>query len=207
MRMSLVAIGAAAALILAAPASAAVFTASVPVGPSDYEIVELPQYGGPGTIQKVQLTFSGVSSVWEELHGDPDAPYLAPARAYSWTLQLLGPGVPLPGGGGTDFPVFGSFVINGQLPATWVNDWTVVRSTPALGFSITGLDPNLGAYAGSGVNQFMTHYISQLNDGTSYSGTLTEIITAQVPEPATWVSLLLGSALLGAALRRRSARA
>lgn len=204
MSVKLPAVAAAVALAMSGPAAAAVFTYSIPVA-SNYGgvvyIYPLPQYSGPGVVQKVQLTFEGTTSAWNDVYNfDFDtAPYLAPAMDISWSMDLVGPS--------PNFPFVGSVPIHTQFPATWVDQYVVTRFTPVMPFKLIALDPDPAAYVGQGWNDFILGANTAAVEATSFSGTLTEVMTISVPEPAVWIGLLAGFSILGASIRRRAAKA
>lgn len=194
-----------AALCLASPAAAGVFTVTVPVGMSGgiFLMQPLPKYSGPETVRSVQLIFSGYTSTWQELYNFDEDPYLEPAMDFSWSVYLAGPGVF--DNGGQTFADLGSFQVQTQFPATVVDHFVVLRVTPQIDFSISAFDPDLARYASpdpNDFNEFLLGYSSPFGEATGFWGTLTEVITTAVPEPSTWTILLLGFGLLGIAIRR-----
>lgn len=66
-------------------------------------------------------------------------------------------------------------------------------------FSLTGINPSLGAATGDALHSFKS------NGTGAFSTDQHVFITAKVPEPATWTMMILGFGMLGAAVRQRQA--
>ncbi len=197
MNIKYLAIALGAMIISAGPASAVVYSVTIPgnyeyTSSPEYDVY-LPKYSGPGKVSSVTLSISGYAGgvLFEDSMSGP----------VSWTVDLYGP---YPGGEPVNTL---TATVHDQLiysPPPPNDPFDYQSSAPNAYFSADQTVTDIGDFTGAGQNYFA--FVNESSfDNTYTAATITELL--QVPEPASWALMLAGSAVLGAALRRRASAA
>jgi hypothetical protein len=205
MKLSLVA-AAAAALALASPAAAGVYSVSTPVSIPEFEtgvFLTLPKYPGPETIRRVAFNLKGQTYARDDYFNPGPGPFTIPAQPVNWLLDLEA--------GYYDFPIIVEYLAS-EIPAITLREGAELYVfTPTLDVNRTEYLPAdlFALYAGNDDAKFLlgtTVFPDQFYGYYGqFNGVLTMTILTGVPELGTWGLMLLGVFGAGAALRRRRA--
>jgi hypothetical protein len=193
---------------LEAPTQAAVYQASSTVsfvgyyGAAEADFL-LPQYSGPGTIVGVNLQLSGSATGTDDyMYFLSDGITIAPYSA-TWAFPVF---ESVPDTSILVVLVKAEYAGGSVPPCTDPLCGTIgdfFTSTRLTSFSGSANLTDLSTFAGSGSNFFETLETGGFDTSLIGSVTLTETILTTAPEPPTWVTALIGFAIVGFAARSR----